>query len=336
MAKKHFILSIDGGGIRGLIPAMVLAELEKRLAKAGKPTQLAGHFDMIAGTSTGGIIAAGLTCPKTKTSKTPVCTAADLVDFYAKEGDDIFDQSFFAKLRGIFNPAGLFDERYDAGPLEKALKARLGNLMVSNALTTVVMTAYDITLRAAVFITNGVNKDKKPSDDFLFWEAARATSAAPTYFEPALITNFTQKRSDALIDGGVFANDPALAAVVEAKKQGWAEDDLVIVSLGTGEHNRSYAYADAKNWGAFSWISPGNGSPILSILMQGQVSTVSYQMRSIFGTPKGRYFRIDGKLMNASDDLDDASPENIKRLKVEAGNIITANAASLDAIVAAL
>ena len=70
--------------------------------------------------------------------------------------------------------------------------------------------------------------------------------------------------------------------------------------------------------------------------MQGQVSTVAYQMRSIFGTPKGRYFRIDGKLMNASDDLDDASPENIKRLKVEAANIIAANAASLDAIVAAL
>jgi patatin-like phospholipase/acyl hydrolase len=329
-------LSIDGGGIRGLIPAMVLAELEKRLGKAGKSTTLSDHFDMTAGTSTGGIIAAGLTCPSATNSKKPVCSASDLVDFYADEGSDIFLQSVFAKLRGIFNPGGIFEERYDAAPLEKKLKARFGDAKLSQALTTVVLTAYEITERAAVFMTNGPHSAGAPSDDYLFREAARGSSAAPTYFEPALVTNLTKAKSQALIDGGVFANDPSLSAVVEAKKQGWDERKLLIVSLGAGEHNRPYAYADARRWGSLSWISPGNGSPILSILMQGQESTVSYQMKSLFGGVGRGYFRITGQLDNASDDLDDASPENIARLKLEASGIIAAHSTDLNSIVAAL
>lgn len=272
---RRLILSIDGGGIRGLIPALVLAELEQRLKAAGKKGPLAGRFDLIAGTSTGGIIAAGLTCPATKGGKTPVCTAADLVDFYADEGDAIFDQSFFNRLRSILNPAGLFDEKYDARPLEQALRKRLGDIPLSKALTTVVLTAYDIERREAVYMTNGPSSSGEPSDDYLFWEAARATSAAPTYFETALISNLTKKRTEALVDGGVFANDPSLGAVVEAKKQQWAEKDLVIVSLGTGENIRSFNYAEARNWGALSWISPSKGSPILSVLMHGQATTVA-------------------------------------------------------------
>jgi patatin-like phospholipase/acyl hydrolase len=336
VAKKRFILSIEGGGVRGIIPALVLAELETRLGNAGKSTTLADHFDMIAGTSTGGIIAAGLTCPKPKpkNSKMPACSASDLVSFYENESAEIFDQSFFAKLRrDLTNPGGLLDQRYDAAPLEAKLKSRLGTRTVAEALKTVVLTAYDITRREAVFITNGPHRDGSPSDDYLFWEAARATSAAPTYFEPALITNLTQKRSDALIDGGVFANDPSLAAVVEGKKQGWSEDDMVILSVSTGEHNRPFAYADVRNWGALSWISPAKGSPILSIVAQGQASTVSYQMNSLFrGAPS--YFRVAGKLENASDDLDDASPENIRNLRLDAQNFIGAASADLDTLVA--
>jgi patatin-like phospholipase/acyl hydrolase len=329
MAEKRFILSIDGGGIRGLIPAIVLAEIEKRLASAGKGKPLAQHFDMIAGTSTGGIIAAGLACPKGKTKSTPACTAKDLVKLYEEEGKDIFPNSVFSRLRAaLFNPGALFEERYDVRPLEEKLQARLGDRSVSEAITLVVLTGYDITQRKAVFITNGVGSDDEPSDDYLFWQAARATSAAPTYFEPALIFNFTKMQNEALIDGGVFANDPTLAAVIEAKKQGWDEGDMRILSLGTGQNNRPYTFAETRHWGALAWISPARGAPIISILMQGQASTVSYQMERLFGV---RYTRIDGPLDVASDDLDDASASNIADLRTQAEKFIETHSEKIDA-----
>lgn len=332
MAK--FILSIDGGGIRGLIPAIILVELEKRLVASGRTGPIADYFDVIAGTSTGGIIAAGLTCPHPDGGGTPACTASDLVALYEQEGQQIFDTTVFAKLRRAFlNPASIFDPRYDATPLEQKLKARLGDRMLSEALTTVVITAYDITERKAKFLTNGRSSDGKPSDDYLFHEVARATSAAPTYFEPALVQNFTLECNETLVDGGVFANDPALCAVFEAKKLGYHDEELHILSLGTGSNNREYAYSDARNWGAFGWIDPARGAPIISILMQGQSSTTSYQMQRLYGD---RYLRLDCLLKNASDELDDASKDNLRDLRREATKIVAESSTALDAFIALL
>lgn len=332
MAK--FILSIDGGGIRGLIPAIILVELELRLAASGRIRPIAHYFDVIAGTSTGGIIAAGLTCPHPDGGGTPACTASNLVDLYEQEGLEIFPSDPFSRIRrALFNPASIFDERYDATPLEQKLKARLGERMLSEALTTVVITAYDITERKAKFLTNGRSGDGKPSDDYLFHEVARATSAAPTYFEPALVQNFTLESNETLVDGGVFANDPSLCAVFEAKKLGYLDEELHILSLGTGTNNREYAYSDARNWGAFGWIDPARGAPIISVLMQGQSSTTSYQMQRLYGD---RYLRLDCELNNASDELDDASPRNLLDLRREAEKIIAESSAEIDAFIALL
>lgn len=328
MAETRFILSIDGGGIRGLIPAIILAEIANRLKAAGKTKPLASYFDLIAGTSTGGIIAAGLTCPKGRTKSTPALTPQDLVDLYEKEGDEIFPTGKFARLRrSLATGAGALDERYDINVIETKLRTRLGDRSISEAITKVMLTAYDIAQRQAVFITNCPSASGAPSDDYLFWQAARATSSAPTYFEPTLTFNFTKLRNEALIDGGVFANDPSLSAVIEAKKQGWAESDLRILSLGTGQNNRPYPFAEARHWGSIEWINPAKGTPIISILMQGQASTVSYQMQSLFGD---RYLRIDGPLDIASDDLDDASPGNVRALRLEAEKRIATHSAAID------
>ncbi len=332
MAKTRFILSIDGGGIRGLIPAIVLAELEARLARAGKAKPLHSCFDLIAGTSTGGIIAAGLAAPKPGARRVAACTAADLVALYEEDGPRIFQNGLFDRVRAaLANPAGLLDERYDAGPLEDVLAARLGDRRISEALTLVMLTAYDTVQREAVFMTNCKGSTGRASDDFLFREAARASSAAPTYFEPALVFNLTRQETQSLVDGGVFANDPALAALIEAKKQGWREDDLFLLSLGTGENNRAYPYAEVRHWGIASWLSPARGAPLISILMQGQSSTVAYQMRSLLGAD--RYARIDGKLTIASDDLDDASPQNLVNLRRQAEAYIRAHTKTLDDVV---
>jgi len=133
----RFILSIDGGGIRGIIPAVILVELAKQ--RDGLPLHKA--FDLIAGTSTGGIIAAGLTCPHPSKAGEAACTPADLLGLYANLGADTFRES---SLSDVFNPFGLNDPSYDADVLEAKLKQRLGTATLDKGLSTVLIPAYDI------------------------------------------------------------------------------------------------------------------------------------------------------------------------------------------------
>jgi patatin-like phospholipase/acyl hydrolase len=327
-----FILSIDGGGIRGVIPATILTVLTEKLKQRRKKLPLHRYFDIVAGTSTGAIIAAGLTCPKPGQPTQPAADAETLLDLYKSKGQLIFDLGMFGRLGND----GYLNERYDAAPLEEILKGMLGTTTeIKDALRPVIITAYDIEKRRAMFLSNVDRKHER----FLFWQAVRGSSAAPTYFEPAQVEDIAQKTEGEtptipLIDGGVFANDPAMAAYVEGVKQGWA-GNMVILSLGTGSTNHPYPFAKARNWGSLGWIKQGNDSPIISVLMQGQSSTASYQLDRLlnpdidaFGrgathvTVQNRhqlnYFRIDARLGNVgdpSDALDDATPGNIAKLE---------------------
>ncbi|MBR0558206.1 patatin-like phospholipase family protein [Ciceribacter sp. L1K23] len=331
MAK--FILSIDGGGIRGTIPAVILTVLEKKLWKRSKKLPLHRYFHMIAGTSTGAIIAAGLTCPKPGQPSEPAADATTLLDLYKSKGAKIFDIGLFRK---IANFGGLFEERYDAGALEKILTEMLGKKTeIKDALTKVLITGYDIHARRAVFMTNA----DRDHERFYFWQAVRGSSAAPTYFEPALVEDLARVKHGEipalpLIDGGVFANDPAMAAYVEGCKLGWRDDGekIVILSLGTGSANRKIPYQQAKSWGAGGWINPANDTPLISVLMQGQSSTASYQLNKLLNVEppsfadgatvvttdnreKLDYFRLDAPLVGVNDALDDATPKNISDLE---------------------
>lgn len=328
-----FILSIDGGGIRGVIPAVVLTVLVEKLARRNKTLPLHRYFHLIAGTSTGAIIAAGLTCPRPGHPQQPAADPQTLLDLYKKKGPQIFDIGLFRKMA---NFGGLFEERYSAAALEKILTEMLGKKSeIREALCKVLITAYDIHARRAVFMTNA----DRDHERFYFWQAVRGSSAAPTYFEPALVedlgkTAHGQTPMLPLIDGGVFANDPAMAAYVEGSKLGWREngDEMVILSLGTGSANRKIPYQQAKSWGAGGWINPANDTPLISVLMQGQSSTASYQLNKLLNreppsfadgatvvTLANRtglnYFRLDAPLVGANDALDDATPGNIADLE---------------------
>ena len=341
MAKK-FILSIDGGGIRGVIPAMVLVELKTRLQARNKKKPLSYYFDLIAGTSTGGIIAAGLCAPSVSDANKPAAEPEDLLALYEDKGNEIFNRNIFGRIRkSIFDffddPRSLSQEKYDSEALVSLLIEQVGNATLKQALTDVVITAYDIEARKAVFMSNTKDRAGKPSDDFYFWQAARATSAAPTYFEPARVQNLTRQTLLTLVDGGVFANDPAMAAYVEARKQGWKPKDITVVSIGTGYANRPFRFEDARSWGPLGWINPAQGAPIISIMMQGQASTASYQANALLNDELGtRYYRVDGELNQASDEMDDASSSNIAKLKLDARTIINAHSDKLDAIVGLL
>jgi len=177
-AKKKLtrILSIDGGGIRGIIPGQILVYLEDKLRELDNNPQgrLADYFDLFAGTSTGGILTCAFLCPDPMLPATSKFTAQDAVDLYMDKGIDIFSRSIWQKIKSV---GGLSDEKHSAGEIEKYFMEYFGDTKLSELLKPCLVTAYDIERRSALFFTqqNAVSSGR----DFHVRDVARATSAAP-------------------------------------------------------------------------------------------------------------------------------------------------------------
>ena len=316
MPEAVRILTIDGGGIRGIIPATVLADLETR---TGRP--VAGVFDLIAGTSTGGILALGLTTPGEDGD--PAYRASDLLEVYVHEGPNIFHRSVFDRLRSL---EGAIDERYSAAELERVLHDKLGDTRLRDALTDVVVTAYDTYARQPFFFRSSrARQDAK--DDYPMRVAARATAAAPTYFEAARVVNEASGEQRSLVDGGLFAANPAMVGLAEVLR-GERERPVILLSLGTGQHTRRYPWKEVKDWGALEWARP-----LIDMLLDGSSDVTDFevaQLTAARGQPPGdRYWRLQTELRRASDDLDDASAGNLAHLQEEANELVERAAGTL-------
>jgi patatin-like phospholipase/acyl hydrolase len=310
------ILSIDGGGIRGIIPASVLAEIERRTGR-----RIADLFEVIAGTSTGGILACGLTVPGA--GGKPAHTAASLVSMYISEGPRIFPHEFLQGLRS------LVDEKYPQQGLESVLQKYVGDTRLKSAVTDVVVTAYDIERRMPFFFRSARARGNARYD-FPLWMVARSTSAAPTYFEPfKLPASPPDTGYYALVDGGVFANNPAMCAYVDASAGRARRTQVFLVSLGTGSMTRPILYKDAKDWGLLQWARP-----ILDVVFDGVSETTDFQLQQILGA-RG-YHRLQADLDIASDNMDDVSAGNLENLVKQANTLISARSDEIDAICARL
>jgi patatin-like phospholipase/acyl hydrolase len=305
------VLSIDGGGIRGLIPALVLAEIERR---TGRPT--ADLFDLIAGTSTGGILACGLTRPGP--DGRPLHSADALAELYRTEGPKIFDRSLRKEVTSV---GGLIDERYDDTALNQALATYLGGARLKDAVTDVFVTAYDIKDRFAFFFRSARAR-ADDAYDFSMADAARATAAAPTYFEPVEVTDAAGARTYPLIDGGVYAVNPSMCAYAEVVGAG--SDISVIAALGTGAHTKAYAIDDVRGWGRLEWAQP-----VLDMVFDGVADTVDFEATTL---SRGRYRRFQAELRYASEALDDAGEANLRRLEGDAERLIAERTQDIEAL----
>ncbi len=332
--RRRAILAIDGGGVRGIVPAIILTELVKRLRAVGKEEYLHRYFDLIVGTSAGGIVASSLCTPKPGDPNASIFTPDEIVRFFHNESKKIFPQSFAQRIK---NTLVLIDEKYDAQPLELILDEFLKDAKLSESLTNIVLTAYDLEKRLPVFMTNIIDKSGI-FRDFLVKDAVRATTAAPTFFEPARIRCASDGAYFSLVDGGVFMNDPAVAAIYHANLLGYDLKNALIVSLGTGTETRPYMYHDVKSWGVLRWVSPSRGIPLLSIIMSGQATASQTMLEKALnqGNRKKRYIKIDAPLHPGNDDLDDSSEENLRELEVFAEGLKDKFTADLDYIVSQL
>lgn len=336
--KTVRILSIDGGGIRGIIPLTILAHIEER---TGKP--IANLFDVISGTSTGGIIALGLNVPDPDKDGNPKRSASYLQNLYKNKNDQVFHQNFLLKsLRKvpllssaeplISGTLNVFKSKYSHKELEKFLADEFSTSLISQAISTVIVPAYDIRLsKIHVFSNQRVNSER--DEDFYMKDVARATSAAPTYFLPAKIYavkhNFQSTNPYHLVDGGVSSNNPALIAYSHAQKLYPEADDFLIVSLGTGTRKIGFIRYDDLASNGWEWIRSGGikGSGFwgwsrkLPGLMINAPSSATEHCLTTLGLKK--YFRLQPDLPEELTSLDSTHHEKIGDLIAFGEKMIT-------------
>lgn len=303
------ILSIDGGGIRGIIPALMLQELEKNL-QPGK--HLSQCFDIMSGTSTGGIITLLLNMPNAQ--KKPKFWASDVVAIYQTLGTTIFHQSLWQKMTS-FN--GWLREKYSSVGLMKQFETFFGACRLKEALTNVVIPSYDISLDENILFKSDQAKHHV-AHDFFFKDVARATSAAPTYFRPARIKNITSTKEYTLVDGGIALNNPTMSACVHAIDLFGRDHDFLIVSLGTGTNKSvvpgklSFGGKSINLGGKLEWAPD-----IVDVLMNATNEIVDDQLHEIFKGYKGirSFYRFQVLLDADHTNFDNVSQNNIKALE---------------------
>jgi len=278
----------------------------------------------------------------------PRWSAQDLVGLYASEGPKIFDRSL---IRTIKTADGLMAEKYPTTGLEAALDRYMGDAQLSQALTDVLITSYDIQTHEPFFFKSfaprvqgaPASRDlyrtpstqgspSLPRPDYPIKVVARATSAAPTYFEPEHVLTSRPSESPpeyVLVDGGTFANNPAMCAYAEALRNHPGKD-VLIVSLGTGRLTESISFEQAKSWGVVQWLRP-----LLGAMMDGSSTAIDYQLDMLLGADVG-HFRFQTVLEGVSDDMDDASTSNIEGLHALAEALIERDAARLSDVCARL
>ncbi|TKW10786.1 hypothetical protein SEVIR_6G190200v4 [Setaria viridis] len=329
--KLVTVLSIDGGGVRGIIPAVVLAFLEEKLQELDGPdARIADYFDVIAGTSTGGLLTTMLAAPG-KNGR-PLFNAKDLAQFYIDHSPKIFPQKnwilskIFGTLRMVRGP------KYDGKYLHALLGQYLGDMKLDKALTNVIIPTFDIAfLQPTIF--SSFELKHRPSKNALLSDIAISTSAAPTFFPAHYFETKDEKgntRAFNLVDGGVAANNPTLCAMSQVTKDIVLGNDdffpvkpvdygkFMVISIGCGSNrNRKYSAKAAAKWGVFNWLIKDGTAPIIDMFNSASGDMVDIHLCVLFRALRSsrNYLRIQyDQLTGSAGSIDDCSKENMDKL----------------------
>ncbi|MEH2458424.1 CBASS cGAMP-activated phospholipase [Nostoc sp.] len=327
--KKFKILALDGGGIRGLVTAKILVEVERQIEKTlGRTIPLNQYFDLIVGTSTGSILAASLVLGK---------KAAKVCEIYEEKGSKIFQASQLRKFA-----SWIYGSKYSNKGLIKVLREELGEIKFrdcsKNSSAELLIFAYDTIYRNTTFFISPCPEENRWFNDMKLWEVCLSSSSAPTFFPPyefKWTDPHNQKtKTFTHVDGGVSANCPALAAlahVTKIKKKNI--EDIAILSIGTGRTTQPLEYVNLKNWGKLLWAKH-----ITDVFMGGQIQITTDACDQIIKSvnPDGylrlqfelnKRFSNDGKLLppdeqineyihqKINEEMDNTSENNITKLK---------------------
>ncbi|XP_024978738.1 patatin-like protein 2 [Cynara cardunculus var. scolymus] len=349
-ARFVSVLSIDGGGVRGIIPGTILAFLESKLQELDGPeARIADYFDVIAGTSTGGLMTTMLAAPDDRNR--PLYAAKDIINFYFQHSPRIFPKRSRSKF--VNTVASVFGEvagpKYDGKYLRTLTKVLLRNTTIKQTLTDIVIPSFDIRrFQPTIFSTSHAREF--PWKDAYLADVCISTSAAPTYFPPYYFETRDidgTKHTFDLIDGGVAANNPTQMALTHVTKEvlngkykftGSRNIDgrrMLVLSLGTGMQKSSEKYTAqiAARWGLLSWIFDNGSAPIIHIYSDASSDMVDIHVSTLFRAfnAERNYLRIqEENLTGETTQMDISTNENMRTLENIGKRLLNKSVSRLD------
>lgn len=295
------LLSIDGGGVKGVAVSQFLYRLEKELNKP-----LYEVFDMYAGTSTGSLISSAIGYQK--------FTGDELIHkLYTLENiKKIMNKSYIDKILGLLQTR----PKYNGIGKREIIKKYVNidrRIDDSNG-KDIMITTFDINTQKPVFFKSWDPYSTSSGGNVLIVDAVDASSSAPGYFPSIKIDNFLnienfKREVMYAIDGSVAVTNPTDCMYVDMKDK-YPKEEIRILSIGTGKHINTYKNGtNSIKWGGIEWATEGN---LIDILMSGPNESVDYRMKSLTKDLGHKYIRVNGPILN--DSLDDVSEENYKIL----------------------
>ncbi|WJX91619.1 hypothetical protein P8452_73365 [Trifolium repens] len=309
------ILSIDGGAIKGIVPSVVLSHLENSLKEVSKDEKaaLADYFDVIAGTSTGGLIAAMLAAPSLSDPFRPAFTAEEILQFYLEFGPSIFNQT---EAKG-WNPLLSKRPRFSGKFLHDKAREILGETRLSDALTNLIIPTFDIKkLHPIIFST--FKLDDVPSLDVKLSDISIGTSAAPSVLPPYFFQDGDNEFN--LVDGGLAAGSPSLVAVSEVAQE-WNEKNpneplkVVLLSLGCGREVTKGG-PNATEAGSLTFVA--GWLPLLAESLGSAAADINeYHLASVFPdlpSSHNYYLRVEEYNLDPTIGQVNSTQENMDKL----------------------
>ena len=277
--KKEYklVLSLDGGGVRGLATVIFLKELEKASGK-----KIVDLFDFFIGTSVGGLNAMHLAVNEIEVS--------ELESFWSQDNlamsmqSSFWTKNFFLKTKPIYNNKSKTE----------LLEKYFGNKLISESKKPIAVLAYDVENRKPRVLTSYTDQAIKATS------AINATSAAPLYYPTVKIEDGSW-----LIDGSVVSNNPCLIGYNEARKY-FKTDNIKVFSVGTGRHLNNLDGEDSSKWGPFGWLT----NDILGILLESHADHEI--LKDLIGK---NYLRINSIAENINWNLDDYTEDNLRNIR---------------------
>jgi len=295
------ILSIDGGGIRGIVPAVVLSHLEDVLQHLSNNSdaRLADYFDLFAGTSTGSMIVAGLLAPNEENR--PAYSAKEIVDLYFDNADTIFQDSLLQDIKSV---AGLLNVKYSPEGIEAVFQQHFPNTQLNELLKPTLIPVYDLT-RGKNYFFRQQKAQVSARHNYYLKDVLRSATSAITYFPPRQISTVDDTQKRCFIDGGIFANNPALSAYAEFRYHNpeLHAKDTMMLSIGTGKQGTHLDCASTRNWGALEWREPAG-----NLFANSVADANHYQLKAVYDSMPN-YLRLDGFF----NDTDKSSLDNTSK-----------------------
>lgn len=309
--KSNFrVLCLDGGGMRGIIPATILAELEDLLIEQYEDPsiRLVDFFDFFAGISTGGILTCLYLMPDPKQPDRPRFSAREVLNLYCNEGKKIFYRSPKRRLTSMM---GFAKEKFDSKQMTKMLKEFMQETRLKELIKPCIIPAYDIEEQCP-FYFSGTEAKASLRADYPVWQVAQATASAPVYFGPTLV-KAADGTTKPLIDAGVFAKNPALDCY-HYLQQLFPETNtpITMLSMGTGCTSKSFQVEDFEAKGILhTW------KPLLHILGNAKSRSTEKQIRTLLQQDRAghQYYRLNPAISKKNSSMDDVSERQLKGLR---------------------